>query len=226
VYVVNRPYYPPPYRPPVYAGYRPAYGYNPPATYHWNQYNRNVNVNVNNNYYNQFHNTNLGSTATNRPENYRGQSTYQGARTTNTVGQKPGASMANAYQPNREPQMASRNSAIENRGGNQQLARSNSNNLSGATMNRPSQQPANFNRGGDRGYGTAGNNTQLASNSNTLAQNRGASSPSPAAQNRAGSDDRGGAFGNSGGLNAKSDRAASTRGRSSMSAGGGGRQRH
>jgi hypothetical protein len=64
VYVVNRPYYPAPYRPPVYAGYRPAYGYHPPANYHWNQYNRNVNVNVNNNYYNRFNNTNVNTRQT------------------------------------------------------------------------------------------------------------------------------------------------------------------
>jgi hypothetical protein len=118
VYYGGRPYYPPPYR-PVYPGYRPAYGYHPPPNYHWNQYNRNVNVNVNNNYYNKFNsntvntrNTNVNNiNANNRPPlaagnqaggqpSWKGQSTYQGARP-NNANQKPGASMANANRANR-----------------------------------------------------------------------------------------------------------------------------
>ena len=120
VYYGGRPYYPPPYR-PVYPGYRPAYGYHPPPNYHWNQYNRNVNVNVNNNYYNKFNNNNNtynrnpnvnnNINANNRPPlgagnqaagqpNWKGQSTYQGARP-NTPNQRPGASMANANPANR-----------------------------------------------------------------------------------------------------------------------------
>ncbi len=120
VYYGGRPYYPPPYR-PVYPGYRPAYGYHPPPNYHWNQYNRNVNVNVNNNYYNKFNNNNNtynrnpnvnnNINANNRPPlgagnqaagqpNWKGQSTYQGARP-NTPNQRPGTSMANANPANR-----------------------------------------------------------------------------------------------------------------------------
>src|SRR3984885_14577594 len=100
VYYGGRPYYPPPYR-PVYPGYRPAYGYHPPPNYQWNQYNRNVNVNVNNNYYNKFNNNTYNRNnnvnninANNRPAlgagnqagqpNWKGQSTYQGARPNTT----------------------------------------------------------------------------------------------------------------------------------------------
>jgi hypothetical protein len=135
MYYGGRPYYPPPYRPPVYPGYRPVYGYNPPPNYHWNQYNRNVNVNVNNNYYNKFNNNNinsnnrpstlpannnrpggnnngyLGANNNNRPNQGQGNrpTTYQGARPSETPGQKPGASMANVNPGNRNPgsQMAS-----------------------------------------------------------------------------------------------------------------------
>src|SRR5262245_49506747 len=113
VYVARGPYYPAAYRAPVYAGYRPAYGYNPPGNYRWNQYNRNMNVNVNNNYYNRFNNANANTRAANARQgydnrnlaansragqnqrNWKGQPSYQGARPT-TSGQRPGASMSNA----------------------------------------------------------------------------------------------------------------------------------
>jgi hypothetical protein len=130
IYYGGRPYYPPPYR-PVYPGYRPAYGYHPPANYPWTQYNRNVNVNVNNNYYNKFNsntvntrNTNVNNiNANNRPvpgagnqagrqPSWKGQSTYQGARP-NQANQKPGASMANANPVNRPN--AGNNTATPNR---------------------------------------------------------------------------------------------------------------
>lgn len=117
MYYGGRPYYPPPYRPPYYPGYRPVPYYRPPANYHWNQYNRNVNVNVNNNYYNRYNNNNYNRNTnnnynrnnsaqprpantyqganknnSNRPNgsnqgNYRGQSTYQGNRTGTTKNQ-------------------------------------------------------------------------------------------------------------------------------------------
>ena len=155
VYYGGRPYYPPPYR-PVYPGYRPAYGYHPPPNYHWNQYNRNVNVTVNNNYYNKFNsntvntrNTNVNNiNATNRPAlgagnpagqpNWKGQTTYQGARP-NNPNQTPGASMANANPANRPN--AGYNAAKPNRpdAGNSPATanRPNAgNNL--ATANRPS----------------------------------------------------------------------------------------
>jgi Protein of unknown function (DUF3300) len=125
VYYGGRPYYPPPYR-PAYSGYRPAYGYHPPPNYHWNQYNRQVNVNVNNNnYYNRYNSNsvrnnmnvnnrpgigggNQGLVANNnRPgqPDWKGQAAYQGARP-NTANQRPGAAMANANPRNQ--QMANR----------------------------------------------------------------------------------------------------------------------
>ena len=103
---------------PVLSGYRPVpLLHRPPANYHWNQYNRNVNVNVNNNYYNRYNNNNYNRNTnnnynrnnsaqprpantyqganknnSNRPNgsnqgNYRGQSTYQGNRTGTTKNQ-------------------------------------------------------------------------------------------------------------------------------------------
>ncbi len=147
VYYGGRPYYPPPYR-PVYPGYRPAYGYNPPPNYRWNQYNHNVNVNVNNNYYGRFNNNNVntrpgGATTlpannnrpgnnvgnNNRPggnnPNWKGQTTYQGARP-NTNNQRPGGSMA-AVNPANQP---------GNRPGNGNANRPNAGNNPGAG-NRP-----------------------------------------------------------------------------------------
>jgi hypothetical protein len=112
----GHPYYPPPYR-PRYPGYRPAYGYHPPPNYHWNQYNRNVNVTVNNNYYNRYNKTTVNNRNTNvnnvnrnggTQNNWKGQSTYQGARPT-TNGGKPGASMTTANPQNKPPTTRSSN---------------------------------------------------------------------------------------------------------------------
>jgi hypothetical protein len=102
VYVGPRPFYPPAYvyRPVYGPAFRPATGYVTPPGYRYAYnnvtVNRNVNVNVNNtNYFNQFnHNQNLrGATQSNlsratennlsgatRNPNWKGQSTYAGAR--------------------------------------------------------------------------------------------------------------------------------------------------
>jgi hypothetical protein len=161
VYYGGRPYYAPPYR-PVYPGYRPAYGYHPPPNYHWNQYNKNVNVNVNNNYYGKFNsntvntqNTNVNNiNANNRPAvgagnqassqaNWKGQSAYQGARP-NNPNQKAGASMANANPTNRPN--AGNNTATPNRpngGINAPANRPNLTSNPGANnMNRPNTASA------------------------------------------------------------------------------------
>lgn len=193
VYYVGRPYYPPPYR-PVYPGYRPVYVYHPPPSYHWNQYNRNVNVNINNNYYNKFNNQNRPSTlsANNRPigntggkalnDNRpgRGNNRYQGARPAGN--QRPGSSMATAVPGNQQ---------LGNRGGqkpggsmtnavprNQQLA-------------ARGNQPANMNRpnASSRSAGavnTANNRPNLG---NAGSMNRSAASPAAQPMNRGG--DRG-----------------------------------
>jgi hypothetical protein len=190
VYYGGRPYYPPPYR-PVYPGYRPAYGYHPPPNYHWNQYNRNVNVTVNNNYYNKF-NSNTVTTrdvkvnninANNRPAlsggnqaagqpNWKGQSAYQGARP-NNANQKPGASMANANPANRPN--AGNNAATANRpNADNNVATANranaGNNLT--TANRPNaanNMPANRS---NLAASPAANNVSRPATANAAAINR------------------------------------------------------
>jgi hypothetical protein len=242
VYVGPRPYYPAAYRAPVYAGYRPAYGYNPPGNYRWNQYNRNVNMNVNNNYYNRFNNTNVNRTAANtrynnqnraantRPvqnqANWKGQTSYQGARST-TPQRQPGASMANANPRNQ--QSAQRSQSATNRPNeslNSAANRANARSANSTTMaatrpantdfNRSSPSSsssarqaaqANTDRGGDRGYS--------ATNS---ASTRSAASGSSGTQTRSAA----GAFGGGSG---RQERAASDRGRASAGATGGGRRR-
>jgi hypothetical protein len=258
VYYGGRPYYPPPYR-PVYPGYRPAYGYHPPPNYHWNQYNRNVNVNVNNNYYNKFNNNNynrnpnvnnnlnannrpaLGSQPGNQP-NWKGQSTYQGARP-NAPNQKPGGSMANvnpANRPNSGYNPGASNRPNGGYSGTSANRPNNANNLAAANrpsganttnrlntanagaVNRPNTAnastmnrtaaPSNMNKGGDRGYNTAA--------ARPAGGGAPAARPAPQTQNRAGGNS---AFSNSG--SGRSERAASNRGQASMSGGGRARAR-
>jgi hypothetical protein len=255
VYVVNRPYYPAAYRPPVYPGYRPAYAYNAPANYRWNQYNRNVNATINNNYYNRFNNRNANTLAANtrqgytnqnrsvnaRPvqnqQNWKGQTSYQGARSTNTPGQKPGAPMANAIP--RNEQYGQRNQVAANRpnagGVNEAANRPNAGSLAASNMaanraastgnigsvNRSSgsfstqpRQPAqtNFNRGGDRGYSAPSPSTRSADSA--------VSSNGTSASSRLQNASTGGAFGGGGG-SGRQEQMASSRGRASMGARGG-----
>jgi hypothetical protein len=248
VYVASRPYYPAAYRAPVYAGYRPAYGYNPPGNYRWNQYNRNVNATINNNYYNRFNNTNVNTAANARQgyanqnrysnarpvqnqNNWKGQTSYQGARPTSKTGQRPGASMANAVP--RGEQYGQRSQLAANRS-NAATDRTNAGSLGTSNMaasraassgvdrntgsvsapNRQSTQE-NFNRGGDRGYTTPSASTRSADTQSF--SDRSSSS-------RVQDANAGGAFG--GGGSGRQERVASSRGRASMGAGGsGGRKR-
>jgi hypothetical protein len=262
VYYGGRPYYPPPYR-PVYPGYRPAYGYHPPPNYHWNQYNRNVNVNVNNNYYNKFNNNtynrnnnvNNNIAANNRPAlgagnqtkqpNWKGQSTYQGARP-NTPNQKPGSSMASVNPANR-PNAGNNLGAANRPNGGYNGAAANrpnaGNNL--ATANRPNaaSRPGGNNLSRPNTANAGAINRPNAANPGAMNRaaapsnmNRGgdrgystatarpagggvpAARPAPQAQNRGGGNS---AFSNSG--SARAERAASNRGQASM--GGGARAR-
>jgi Protein of unknown function (DUF3300) len=260
VYYGGRPYYPPPYR-PVYPGYRPAYGYRPPPNYHWNQYNRNVNVNVNNNYYNKFNsntvnrNRNVNNiNANSRPAlgagnqaggqpNWKGQSTYQGARP-NNPNQRPGASLANVNPANRPN--AGNNLAAANRpnAGNN-LAAANRSNAGNMPANRPNltSNPSANNINRNNTANAAAINRPNAANPGTMNRaaapsnmNRGgdrgygnaaarpaggggpAARPAPQVQNRGGGGNS--AFANSG--SAKSERVASNRGQASMGGGGGG----
>ncbi len=114
MYYGGRPYYPPPYRPPYYPGYHPAYGYHPPANYHWNQVNRQTNITINNNnYYNKVNNnsnnrkrsnTNVNRpgqvAAGNRPGGRRRSRRIQG-RASLHVEHRPGAGTAEAQHTSR-----------------------------------------------------------------------------------------------------------------------------
>jgi hypothetical protein len=222
VYYGGRPYYPPPYR-PVYPGYRPAYGYNPPPNYQWNQYNKNVNVNVNNNYYNQF-NRNTASTqniyansnARNAPglgapiqpgiqPSWKGQSTYQGARL-NDTNRTPGASMANVNPANR-PNTPAAPPALNRPSNANNFATANRPNVGGnpATAIRPNvtaTAPANraslaSNSSGNLGNGTPTGRTPVATPY---------SAPSPGSFNKAAAPANLNRSGDRGYLNAASNR--------------------
>ena len=171
VYVGPRPFYPPAYvyRPVYGPAFRPATGYVTPAGYRYAynnvNVNRNVNVNVNNNYFNQFnHNQNLrGATQSNlsratennlggatRNPNWKGQSSYAGARATP-------AETARFNQATGRPVDAG---------------------LSGSSSTRGSAGTAGNNRVGGGAGGTR--NPALASNrasSPVLGQSRAASAP-------------------------------------------------
>jgi hypothetical protein len=254
VYYGGRPYYPPPYR-PAYPAYRPAYGYNPPPNYRWNQYNKNVNVNINNNYYSKFQNQNrpaqlpantqLGGsvrTPSTLPGNasagqggqpsWKGQATYQGAKPNTMQGQQPGASMARAAPPNMGPGSAANRPANLGAG-------------AGSIPPRPSTQPNVGRPSGTIGVGAArrtgpstGNMAARPSPSPNVSRggDRGYAAPSSASAPRPPASpsasptmqSRGGnaAGAFAGSSSGASDRAASSRGRSSMGAsGGGGRRR-
>jgi Protein of unknown function (DUF3300) len=243
IYYGGRPYYPPPYR-PVYPGYRPAYGYHPPANYPWTQYNRNVNVNVNNNYYNKFNsntvntrNTNVNNiNANNRPvpgagnqagrqPSWKGQSTYQGARP-NQANQKPGASMANANPVNRPNAgnnvPANRANLASNPGANN-VNRPNTANA--AAINRPNAaNPGSMNRAATPGtpsnLNRGGDRGYGNAAARPAASGGSASRPAPQIQNRGGGSNS--AFANSG--SARSERTASNRGQASLGGGARGRK--
>jgi hypothetical protein len=263
VYYGGRPYYPPPYR-PVYPGYRPAYGYYPPPNYHWNQYNKNVNVTVNNNYYNKFNsntvntgNTNVNNiNANNRPAlgagnqgagqpNWKGQSTYQGARP-NNPNQSPSASIANANPANRpnagnNPATPNRLNASNtkptanqpNRGNNEPANRSNlgsspgGNNVNqaktanAAPINRPNTaSPSTMNKAaGPSNVNRNGDRGYSNVAARPSSSSGSTARPAPQVQNRAGGNS---AFANSG--SARSERTASDRGQASMGSGSRGRK--
>lgn len=249
VYVANRAYYPPPYRPPVYAGYRPVYGYNPPPNYRWNEYNRNVNVNVNNNYYNRFNNANVNTArnvnarpsyqnpnvAANRPvqnqPNWKGQSTYQGAERTTTPGEKPGASMANAIPHNEQYGQRAKNQVATNRtnaGGLNAANRPNSaasnvaaNRATTGNIGRPSATTSAARPAAQPNLNRGGDRGYSAPSAATRAANSppAMARPAPSSSSPAHSGNAGGAFSGAG-SSGRQERAASNRGRASMGGGG------
>ena len=248
VYVAGRPYYPVAYRPPVYAGYRPAYGYRAPANYRWNQYNRNVNATINNNYYNRFNNRNVNTTRANTARvnnspnrttntrlqnqaNWKGQTSYQGARTS-AQGQRSGASMANAVPRNQQygqqrSQLASNRTNAEGNGtaGNRpSTGTSTSSNLRGSRAESANLDRSNLSSGSAARQQTQasfdrGGDRGYGGGSGT----RSGDSVSSRSQSGAASSAFSGANGSG-----RQERAASSRGRASMGArsgGGGGRRR-
>ena len=206
VYYSGRPYYPPPYH-PVYPGYRPAYGYHPPANYPWTQYNHNVNVNVNNNYTNKFNNAtlyggnnNVNTTnantinANNRPAlgagnqpaaqpNWKGQSTYQGTRP-NNANQQPGASMANANPANRPN--AGSNATPNRPNASNNVATANRPNAGNtlATANRPNAATNGSSNRPNLAASPGGNNLNRPNTANAAAINR-PNAANPSTMNRA-----------------------------------------
>jgi len=206
MYYGGRPYYPPPYRPPYYPGYHPAYGYHPPASYHWNQVNRQTNITINNNnYYNTINNNSNNRTRNANNANRPGQvaggsrggaggntrpSEYKGARP--STNDRPGGGMANA---NIRPGAGG---AGTNRAG-----------AGAGGAGRP--EPAGASRptasASDRGYGGG-----AGGSANRAAPQARPSSPSQG--------QGGGAFGSSGGGSGSSARAASSRGQASTGGGG------
>lgn len=213
MYYGGHPYPPPPYRPPYYPGYRPAGGYYPPNNYRWSSYNRNVNVQTHNNYYSRYSNNRSANNGYigNRPgnNNFRGQSTYLGARNDAGRNGPPGSSMARV------------NPAIANNGGRNEPGRAGGG-FNGNAGRGPENRPEN-NRAMSRSGSAAANRPAAANNrSNSFGGNSrggdrgfgGNGSP----QSRGGNQ---GAFGG-GNSNGPSARQDSNRGRQSMGSPGGG----
>jgi hypothetical protein len=231
VYVGPRPFYPPAYvyHPAYGPAFRPAYGYAPPPNYRNSYRNTNVNGNVNininnNNYFNQFNNNqnfrnatqNNISGATRNPavnnNDWKGQSTYAGARNTTqtqhlneAAGRTPTAAVSREQRVGgsggtRNPALADRSSGTANAGGTRPPA----NRVAPSTRNPPV----------DRGFGESNRASQQglgATRDQSLARSTPAARPAGTALAGA-SDSSGGAFA----------RAASARGHASAGNLGGG----
>jgi len=171
VYYGPRPFYPPAYvyRPVYGPAFHPAYRYAPPPSYRY-RYNSPTNIVINNNnYYNRFSNqnnirvNNQRNVATGnrvgqpgnagRGQNWKGQSTYAGARPGGAADRKPGVN-------DRTPNASDRRATTADRKGTPQRNQA-------AAAQRPAAGAKTQPRGGqrpnegasaatrDRGYGTA-----------------------------------------------------------------------
>jgi hypothetical protein len=189
VYVGPRPFYPPAYvyRPVYGPAFRPAYGYVSPPAYRYNyaNVNRNVNVNVNNNYFNQFnHNQNLRTNTQNnlsgatRNPDWKGQSSYAGARASpaqqarfNEAMGRPASTELSGASPrvNAGSSQGRMGGAGSTR--NPELA---SNRASAAGGNRPGSAEPAARPGADRGYGAPNRSgdSGLGANRNPAGANR------------------------------------------------------
>ena len=172
VYYGPRPFYPPAYvyRPVYGPAFHPAYRYAPPASYRY-RYNSPTNIVIhNNNYYNRFSNQNnirvnnqrnvaAGNRVGQQPgspgrgQNWKGQSTYAGARPGGAADRKPGVN-------DRAPNVSDRRATTADRGPsqrNQAVAAQRPAGEASKSPTRAGQRPnevASANTR-DRGYGTA-----------------------------------------------------------------------
>jgi hypothetical protein len=236
VYIGPRPFYPPAYayRPVYGPTFHPAYRYAPPAGYRYSYNNRNNVVINNNNYYNRFNNNQnlragtvqspIGTprqvTAQNRSENWRGQTSYAGARnTTNAERNVPGTernvagaernvaktqrNAANAERGTANAQRNVANAERTNRNTEQRKVSDKTNASGMQARDRTAERDTSV----DRGYGDS-NRGALASRSADTSER------APSRENALAGADRegGGAF----------ERAASARGQASS----GGRREH
>ena len=169
VYYGPRPFYPPAYvyRPVYGPAFHPAYRYAPPAGYR-NRYNSPTNIVINNNnYYNRFSNQNnlrvnnqrnvtgnrVGQPANaGRGQNWKGQSTYAGARPGGAADRKPGAN-------DRTPNVSDRRATTADRKATPQRSQAAAGQRPAAgakTQPRAGQRPNDVASAAsrDRGYGT------------------------------------------------------------------------
>lgn len=235
----GHPWYPPPYRPPYYPGYRPVYAYHPPASYHWNQVNRQTNITINNNNYynninnnsnNRYRNSNNKNNAArpgqlpagNRGQGNAGRGEYKGARP--GTNDRPGGGMANNNRPG-----AGGAGTANNRPGAGGAGTRDTRPGAGGGGVAAGNNARPGGAGGDRGYGGAAAGGGAGANrpapqNRPQPQQQPQARPAPQSRPSTG----GGTFGSAGGGSGSSARAASSRGHASAGAhagGGGGRRR-
>ena len=169
VYYGPRPFYPPAYvyRPVYGPAFRPAYGYSRPANYRYNYNNVRVNNNIvvnNNDYYNRFNNNqNLRTGSARSPianspsragqpraaqtpaagSNWKGQSTYQGARPgATTPATRPAAGTREAQTANRATARTSEAATRADRGHGNTTSQAATRQSNAGTPSRPSTPAA------------------------------------------------------------------------------------
>ncbi len=185
VYVGPRPFYPPAYvyRPVYGPGYRPAYGYHPPPGYRNNYINGDVNININNNRNNYFTRFD-GNQDLRRPENrpganrpgdgnWKGQSSYAGARNNPAGNSRLTSSAAGPTSAARNPGGGLTGTASRPGGASSQQGAA-----AGAALNNRASGGTANNRtpGGSRATGTGANSNVT----NKLGSSNRASAPAAA----------------------------------------------
>ena len=240
MYYGPRPFYPPAYvyRPVYGPAFHPAYRYAPPAGYR-NRYNSPTNIVINNNnYYNRFSNQNniranqtrntaaatrqagagnrVGSSA-GQGQNWKGKSTYAGARPGGANDRRAGNNQRTPPAAARAPNASNRATASTDRRAassqrNQPAATQRSAGQS-RTAARPNDASANRN---DRGYGNA---TPTSNRADRPTANRAQATPNVSNASRDQSNQRDNALSGASRQGTGSfDRAASARGHASAGA--------